>query len=146
MGELKKDRRIDLKTFGQDLFINIASDEEKFLRDLKIYTKTGFKHHFNAFHELVDSPDKIKNLWKSINRINITEDELLILSERRKSAAIKQTRKHWLLILNRLFDDLNILINIFIINNDVHINYIWCCEISIFIINVNKSNCLYAYV
>ena len=27
--------------------VNIASDEEKFLRDLKIYAKTGFKHHFN---------------------------------------------------------------------------------------------------
>ena len=103
MGELKKDRKIDLKTFGQDLFINIASDEEKFLRDLKIYTKTGFKHHFNAFHELVDSPDKIKNIWKSINRINITDDEFLILSERRGSAAIKQLRKHLLLILNHSF-------------------------------------------
>ena len=94
MRELKKDRKIDLKAFGQDLFINIANDEEKFLTDLKIYAKTGFKHHFNAFHELVDSPDKIKTLWKSINRVNITEDEFLRLNERRKSVDKKQLGKH----------------------------------------------------
>lgn len=85
MGELLKDRRTDLKAFGQDPFINILSDEEKFLQDLKIYLKTGFKHHFNAFHELVDSPDKIRTIWKSINRIDITEDEILKLNEKRKS-------------------------------------------------------------
>ena len=85
MEELMKDRKTDLKAFGQDPFINIASDEEKFLKDLKIYAKTGFSHHFNAFHEVVDSPDKIKILCKSINRINITENEIIRLNERRKS-------------------------------------------------------------
>ena len=56
MSELKHDREADLSFYGEDPYINIATEHKKYMTDLKIHTKTGFKHHFNAFHELGDTP------------------------------------------------------------------------------------------
>jgi hypothetical protein len=56
MGELIKDRKIDISLYGNDPYINVHEERQRHKKDLKIFAKAGFNSKTNPFVDLSPSP------------------------------------------------------------------------------------------
>lgn len=72
--ELKLDRQSDLSRFGQDPFVNLKKEEEKYIIDMKIVRQAHQKHQLSDFDD--SNTDNVLEPIKNIlNNTNVKSDD-----------------------------------------------------------------------